>query len=89
VYSLFANPLAERFVAALVARDGGAPELFVYGVATDYCVKAAALGLAQRGYHTTLITDAIAAITPEGEKAALHELAAAGVRLTTAAEVLR
>jgi nicotinamidase/pyrazinamidase len=89
VYSLFANPLAERFVAALVARDGGAPDLFVYGVATDYCVKAAALGLAQRGYRTTLITDAIAGITPEGVKAALDELAAAGVRLTTAAEVLR
>ena len=89
VYSLFANPLAERFVAALMARAGGAPELFVYGVATDYCVKAAALGLAQRGYRTTLIGDAIAGITPEGTRAALDELAAAGVRLTTAAEVLR
>jgi len=89
VYSLFANPLAERFVAALVARDGGAPELVVYGVATDYCVKAAALGLAQRGYRTTLVTDAIAGITPEGTKAALDELAATGVHLTTVAEVLR
>ena len=89
VYSLFANPLAERFVADLVAKVGGAPELFVYGVATDYCVKAAALGLAPRGYRTTLLGDAIAGITPEGTQAALDELRAAGVRLSTAAEILR
>ena len=89
VYSLFANPLAERFVADLVARAGGSPELFVYGVATDYCVKAAALGLAQRGYRTTLLGDAVAGITPEGTRAALDELRAAGVRLSTAAELLR
>ena len=54
VYSLFANPLAERFLASLAARLPGeraALELVVYGVATDYCVKAAALGLAERGYR--------------------------------------
>jgi len=88
VYSLFANPLAERLVAALAARAGGSPEFLVYGVATDYCVKAAALGLAERGYRTTLLGDAAAGITPEGTRAALDELAAAGVRLSSAAEVL-
>ena len=89
VYSLFANPLAERFVAELLHRAGGSPELFVYGVATDYCVKAAALGLAGRGYRTTVLGDAIAGITPEGTRAALDEMRAAGVRIETAAEILR
>ena len=89
VYSLFANPVAERFVAELVRQAGGTPELFVYGVATDYCVKAAALGFAQRGYLTTLLEDAIAGITPEGTRAALDELRAAGVRISSAAEILR
>ncbi len=89
VYSLFVNPLAERFVADLVSRAGGQHEFVVYGVATDYCVKAAALGLAERGYRTALITDAIAGITPEGTRAALDQMAAAGVRLTTSGEVLR
>jgi len=86
VYSLFANPLAERFVKELVG--GSAPTFYVYGVATDYCVKAAALGLAQRGYRVTLLEDAIAGITPEGTRAAIEELKAAGVRLSTAAELL-
>lgn len=89
VYSLFANPLAERFLRALVEKIGGSPELVVYGVATDYCVKAAALGLAERGYRTTLLTDAIAGITPEGTKAALDEMAAKGVKLATAESVMR
>jgi nicotinamidase/pyrazinamidase len=83
VYSLFANPLAERFLRALVAAAGKPLHAFVYGVATDYCVKSAALGLAQRGYPTTLLTDAIAGITPEGTEAALREMTAAGVKLTT------
>ncbi|MFO0758259.1 MAG: isochorismatase family protein [Byssovorax sp.] len=87
VYSLFANPLAERFLAAFAAAYG-AIELYVYGVATDYCVKAAALGLAQRGYATTLLTDAVAGITPAGTQAALDEMAKAGVKLATAEGLL-
>lgn len=87
VYSLFANPLAEAFVKMLVERGGKAPEFFVFGVATDYCVRAAALGLAQRGYRTALLTDAIAGITPKGVDDALVEMRAAGVRLTTTAEI--
>src|SRR5262249_50599579 len=66
VYSLFANPLAERFLRSYVTMRSAQPELYVFGVATDYCVKAAALGLAERGYKTAVLTDAIAGITPEG-----------------------
>ncbi|WP_235879699.1 cysteine hydrolase family protein [Polyangium aurulentum] len=88
VYSMFANPLAERFLRALVDRMEAPPTFFVFGVATDYCVRAAALGLAERGHRTALVTDAIAGITPEGTARALEEMQSAGVRLTRAAEVL-
>jgi nicotinamidase/pyrazinamidase len=88
VYSLFANPLAERFVQKLLAAAGASPTFYVYGVATDYCVKAAALGLAQRGYRTALLADAVAGITPEGTDAALAEMKAAGVTISTSAEIL-
>src|SRR5262249_38137514 len=64
VYSLFANPLAEPFLEKLTRAAGAPLQFLVYGVATDYCIKAAALGLAQRGYSTTLLTDAVAGITP-------------------------
>jgi nicotinamidase/pyrazinamidase len=88
VYSLFANPIAEGFVRALTSALGSAPEFVVYGVATDYCVRAAALGLRERGYATALVTDAVAGITPEGTKAALDAMKAAGVRLTDTASLL-
>jgi nicotinamidase/pyrazinamidase len=88
VYSLFANPLAERFLKALFATFPEPPELFVYGVATDYCVKAAALGLRERGYATTVITDAIAGITHDGTEAALREMTAAGVGMMSMASLI-
>jgi nicotinamidase/pyrazinamidase len=88
VYSLFANCLAERFLAELCAAAPAPPELVVYGVATDYCVRAAALGLAERGYRTTVVTDGVAGITPAGTAAAITAMEQAGVRFTTAAEIL-
>ncbi|MRG90659.1 cysteine hydrolase family protein [Polyangium spumosum] len=88
VYSLFANPLAEPFLKALEARIGEPLSFVVFGVATDYCVRAAALGLAERGYTTTLVTDAIAGITEEGVTRAFDEMKRAGVKLSTSAEVI-
>jgi nicotinamidase/pyrazinamidase len=87
VYSLFANPLAEPVVTSL-RRLLAAPRFFVFGVATDYCVKAAALGLRERGCDVTVLTDAIAAVTGAGGEAALGELARAGVALAASATLL-
>jgi nicotinamidase/pyrazinamidase len=86
VYSLFVNPLAEPFLRALI--EGSSPEFIVFGVATDYCVKAAALGLAERGFRAALVTDAIAGITEEGTAEALAAMKAAGVRLTDTRAVI-
>lgn len=85
VYSLFANPNAEALLATFVAAR---PSRFVvYGVATDYCVKAAALGLRQRGHEVVVLRDAIAGITEAGVRDALAALAAAGCALATSAEL--
>ena len=85
VYSLFANPNAEPFLSELRAIEP--LECVVFGVATDYCVKAAALGLRERGYETLVVEDAIRGITPEGTRAALDEMRAKGVKLVDSAEV--
>ena len=60
----------------------------VFGVATDYCVKAAVLGLLKRGYNVSLVTDAIKAITKEGEEKSLKEMKDAGAVFTTTKEVI-
>jgi nicotinamidase/pyrazinamidase len=83
VYSLFANPLAEPILDRLLARRGlsrSDVEAVVFGVATDYCVKAAALGLRERGFAVTVIEDAIAGVAADTERAALAEMRAAGCR---------
>ena len=55
----------------------------VFGVATDYCVKAAVLGLLKRGYSVSLVTDATKAITKEGEEKSLNEMKDTGAVFTT------
>ena len=60
----------------------------VFGVATDYCVKAAVLGLLKRGYNVSLVMDATKAITKEGEEKSLNEMKDAGAVFTTTKEVV-
>lgn len=60
-------------------------ELYVVGLATDYCVKASALDAVKRGFKTYVVTDAIAAVDVnpgDGEKA-IEEMKKAGIELIT------
>lgn len=86
VYSLFANDLAEPFVA-LLASDRPT-EFIVFGLATEYCVKAAALGLRERGHRTVVLTDAIAGLDPAAIEIALAEIESAGCELQSVRDVL-
>jgi nicotinamidase/pyrazinamidase len=72
----------------LIARYNEHSPLFVvYGVATDYCVKAAATGLLARGCRVALVADAIRAIHPAAEAETLTHLARVGALLTVSAVV--
>ncbi len=86
VYSLFANPVAGEVVSRLAALEPE-PQFVVYGVATDYCVKAAGLGLRQRGHAVTVLIDAIAGVTQRGADASLEQLRTAGVTLAPMAQL--
>jgi nicotinamidase/pyrazinamidase len=88
VYSMFANPSAEKVIDAVLAKRGldRNVEAIVFGVATDYCVKAAALGLRERGFAVSVVIDAIAAVDPETGEQALADMKAAGCRLITTEE---
>lgn len=83
-FDAFSNPNLDPFLKKI-----GADDWVVYGVATDYCVRAAALGLKQRGHRVRLVVDAIAAVTEETGRKALEEMKAAGITFTTTKEVLR
>ncbi len=81
-YSARDNPNFDALLNAL-----GKRRAVVFGVATEFCVRADALELARRGYRVEVVTDAIKPITAEGGRRALEEMAAAGVRMATTAEV--
>jgi nicotinamidase/pyrazinamidase len=76
---LFSRPDAD----ALVARyNQPKPTFLVYGVATDYCVRAAVSGLLARECRTAIVTDAVWAIEASAEAGILTDFARRGVLLT-------
>jgi nicotinamidase/pyrazinamidase len=77
-YDLFSHPDADRLVA-LYDRDR--PRFVVYGVAIDYCVRAAVEGLLDRGCRVAVVVDAIRAIDPEVESRLLTDFARRGALL--------
>ncbi len=58
------------------------PTFVVYGVATDYCVSAAVVGLLNSGCQVAIVADAIRAIDVENEPAVLSEMVTRGAFLT-------
>ena len=64
-------------------RDRGIERVVVVGLATDYCVRETAVDAAAKGFHTTVLRDAIAAVNlqPGDGDRAIHEMAAAGSKV--------
>jgi nicotinate phosphoribosyltransferase len=85
-YDVSSNPNFENILSALI-NSFGPVRFVVFGVATEYCVRAAALALRKRNLPADVVVDAIKAITEEGGKLALEEMVKAGVCLVTTAEV--
>ena len=78
-FDVFSHPEADLIVA-LYKRDR--PTFVVYGVATDYCVKAAVLGLLGRGCEVAVVVDAVRAIDADREADVLAEFTRGGALLT-------
>lgn len=74
-----------------VLKSYATEEIYICGLATDYCVKAAALDARKRGYKTYLLLDACRAVNlnPGDEEKAIQEMKDAGVIITTTEEVLK
>ncbi len=84
--SLFSIPnVAERL------RDMGLTDLYLAGVATEYCVRFAAVDGAAAGFRMHVVGDAIAGVElePGDIQAALEAMRNAGAVFTTTEAVLR
>jgi nicotinamidase/pyrazinamidase len=66
----------------------GIEELYVGGLATDYCVRATVLDARRAGFRVTVITDAIAGIGEDTTRRALEEMKEAGARLAASSSIV-
>jgi nicotinamidase/pyrazinamidase len=85
-FDVFSRPDAGE----LIARYNEPRSTFVvYGVATDYCVRAAVEGLLARGCRIAVVVDAVRAIDPDAEARLFTEWARRGTLLVRTEVVLR
>ncbi len=69
-------------------REKGVTELYVVGIATEFCVKASVLDAIKLGYKTYVITDAISPVSSENAPAALQEMRDQNAILVGSAEIV-
>ena len=63
-------------------------DFYLFGVVTEYCVHAAAKGLAKRGRKVHIIKDAIETLKEENSHSAMQELHGLGAKTVTTAEAV-
>lgn len=64
-------------------------ELFVCGLATDYCVRNTVLDALSLGFHTFVVTDCIMGLKRADSSEALRSMVAKGAEKTTSAKLVR
>jgi nicotinamidase/pyrazinamidase len=77
-FDVFSRPDADGLIDRYNSQG---PTFVVYGVATDYCVRAAVEGLLARGCRVAVVVDAVRAIDPAVEAELLNEWSRRGVLL--------
>jgi nicotinamidase/pyrazinamidase len=84
-YSGFEHSDLER-----ILRDNDVDEVYVCGLATDYCVRASAIDACRKGFAVTVVQDAVRAVdvNPGDGDQALQDMRDAGARIATSDELL-
>jgi nicotinamidase/pyrazinamidase len=78
-YSGFQDDGGRETEMDALLRKEGIRRVILYGLATDYCVRATALDAAKRGYRVVLITTLCRGVAPETTRQALEEMRAEGI----------
>ncbi len=80
-YSGFQDDGGAKTEMDQVLQKNGIHELIVYGIATDYCVKATAIDAADAGYKVTVAEGLSKGVAPDTTAKALEEMQARGIKL--------
>ena len=80
-YSGFQDDGGAKTEMNRILKENGVKELIVYGIATDYCVKATAIDAADAGYKVTVVEGLSKGVAPDTTAKALDEMKAKGIIL--------
>ncbi len=78
-YSGFQDDGGKKTGLDKILKEDRIRKVIVYGLATDYCVRATALDAIAAGYEVVLIKDLCRGVDPETTRKALEEMQAKGV----------
>ena len=62
-----------------ILKENGIKKLVIYGIATDYCVKATALDAVEAGYKVMVIEELCKGVAPETTEGALKDMKDKGI----------
>ncbi|MGD8472388.1 MAG: bifunctional nicotinamidase/pyrazinamidase [Desulfobacteraceae bacterium] len=80
-YSGFQDDGGAKTEMNAILKENGIKEVIVYGIATDYCVKATAMDAADAGYKVTVVEGLCKGVAPETSAKALDDMKAKGIVL--------
>lgn len=89
-YSAFEGITADGRMLTELLHELEVRNLYISGLATDYCVLCTTLEALRNGFNVTVLTDAVAGVDiVQGESAcAMEDMANAGAQLATVADLL-
>ena len=80
-YSGFQDDGGQKTVMDQVLKRNGIRNLIIYGIATDYCVKATAIDASDAGYNVIVIEGLCEGVAPESTAKALKEMKGKGITI--------
>lgn len=78
-YSGFQDDGGNKTDMDRILKKNGIKALIVYGIATDYCVKATAIDAADAGYKVTVVEGLSKGVAPDTTAKAIEEMKAKGI----------
>ena len=80
-YSGFQDDGGDKTEMNSILKKNGIKKLLVYGIATDYCVKATAIDAVEAGFEVTVIEDLCRYVAPDTSAKALQEMKDKGITI--------
>jgi nicotinamidase/pyrazinamidase len=80
-YSGFQDDGGAKTEMNSILKRNGIQKVFVYGIATDYCVKATAIDAVDAGYEVTVIEGLCRHVAPDTSAKSLQEMKDKGITI--------